>query len=92
MADARFSLSSQDSYPAIKSNTFHSFSYEMSRRFVSFAQFADQDEAHYGLNGSATQMERIFPPEKNTEKHTITGNAGEQANGIFALLQNQKLL
>ena len=61
-------------------------------RFVSFAQFADQDEAHYGLNGSATQMERIFPPEKNTEKHTITGNAGEQANGIFALLQNQKLL
>lgn len=61
-------------------------------QFVSFAAFSDQDETHYGLNGSATQVERIFPPEKNTEKHTITGNAEEQADGIFALLQSQKLL
>ncbi|MBD5094529.1 MAG: electron transfer flavoprotein subunit beta/FixA family protein [Subdoligranulum sp.] len=61
-------------------------------KFVSFADFEDQDETHYGLNGSATQVERIFPPEKNTEKHTITGNAGEQADAIFALLQSRKLL
>lgn len=61
-------------------------------KFVSFAEFSDQDETHYGLNGSATQVERIFPPEKNTEKHTITGSAEEQANGIFALLQSRKLL
>ena len=61
-------------------------------RFVSFARFADQNENHYGLNGSATQVERIFPQEKNTEKHTITGSAQEQADGIFALLQSQKLL
>lgn len=61
-------------------------------KFVSFAEFADQEETHYGLNGSATQVERIFPPEKNAEKHTITGNAEEQADGIFALLQSRKLL
>lgn len=61
-------------------------------KFVSFAEFSDQDETHYGLNGSATQVERIFPPEKNTEKHTITGSAEEQANEIFALLQSRKLL
>ena len=61
-------------------------------KFVSFADFEDQDETHYGLNGSATQVERIFPPEKNTEKHTITDNAEEQADAIFVLLQSRKLL
>ena len=61
-------------------------------QFISFADFADQDEDHYGLNGSATQVERIFPPEKNTEKHSIVGSAEEQAEGIFDLLQGRKLL
>lgn len=61
-------------------------------RFLSFADFADQDEKHYGLAGSATQVERIFPPEKNTEKHSITGNATEQAAGIFSLLVDRKLI
>ena len=28
----------------------------------------DTDEKHYGLNGSATQVIRIFPPEPNTDK------------------------
>ena len=61
-------------------------------RFISFAEFEDQDANHYGLNGSATQVERIFPPEKNTEKHAITGDATAQADGIFALLAARKLL
>ena len=30
----------------------------------------DTDEKNYGLNGSATQVERIFPPESNVEKTT----------------------
>jgi electron transfer flavoprotein beta subunit len=60
--------------------------------FISFADFEDQDENHYGLNGSATQVERIFPPEKNTEKHTITGDAEAQADGIVALISARKLI
>lgn len=28
----------------------------------------DQEELHYGLKGSPTQVERMFPPEKNTDK------------------------
>ncbi len=28
----------------------------------------DQNEAHYGLKGSPTQVERMFPPIKNTDK------------------------
>ena len=61
-------------------------------RFLSFADFADQNEKHYGLAGSATQVERIFPPEKNTEKRSITGSTAEQAEGIFDLLVDRKLI
>ena len=60
--------------------------------FLSFADFSDQDPNHYGLNGSATQVERIFPPEKNTEKHTVSGNADEQAAELCALISKLKLI
>lgn len=60
--------------------------------FISFADFEDQNANHYGLNGSATQVERIFPPEKNTEKHAITGDETEQACGIFELIKDRKLI
>lgn len=61
-------------------------------KFVSFVDFEDQDPNHYGLNGSATQVERIFPPEKNTEKRSITGDAVAQAEGIFDLIRAHKLI
>ena len=61
-------------------------------KFVSFADFKDQNEAHYGLRGSATQVERIFPPEKNTEKHSITGSSTEQSDAIFDLIRTRKLI
>ncbi|MBO5789110.1 MAG: electron transfer flavoprotein subunit beta/FixA family protein [Clostridia bacterium] len=60
--------------------------------FLSFADFADQDESHYGLAGSATQVERIFPPEKNTQKQDIPGNATEQAKALCDLLCQLKML
>ncbi|MBQ4557206.1 MAG: electron transfer flavoprotein subunit beta/FixA family protein [Clostridia bacterium] len=61
-------------------------------KFISFADFEDQDANHYGLNGSATQVERIFPPEKNTEKHSIVGDAKAQASGIFDVLKSRKII
>lgn len=61
-------------------------------RFLSFQDFGDRDENHYGLNGSATQVERIFPPEKRTEKRSIEGSAAEQAAGISGLIQARKLI
>ncbi len=60
--------------------------------FISFADLEDQDPNHYGLNGSATQVERIFPPQKNAEKHSITGNADEQAKGLAELIRTLKLI
>lgn len=60
--------------------------------FLSFADFDDQNSDNYGLSGSATQVERIFPPEKNTEKHTIEGDSTEQAKELFDLICDRKLI
>ena len=61
-------------------------------KFISFADFQDQNPDNYGLSGSATQVERIFPPEKNTEKHIISGDAAAQADGLFGLICDRKLI
>lgn len=61
-------------------------------RFVSMDNFQDQNPDNYGLSGSATQVERIFPPEKNQEKCSIDGDALAQADGIFDLICDRKLI
>lgn len=61
-------------------------------RMLSFADFADQDAGHYGLSGSATQVERIFPPEKTGGRQTLDGDAGTQAQALLALLRQKKFV
>lgn len=61
-------------------------------KFLSFADFDDQNADHYGLGGSATQVERIFPPEKNTDKTIIDGTGEQQAEALFSLIQDKKLI
>lgn len=65
---------------------------EESVKFLTFADFDDQNPEHYGLSGSATQVERIFPPEKLSQKQNITGNAEDQAQALYRLLCDKKML
>ena len=65
---------------------------EDSVRFLTFADFPDQDPGHYGLEGSATQVERIFPPEKQAQKQNIGGCADAQAQALYDLLLQKKML
>ena len=60
--------------------------------FLTFADFEDQNPDHYGLTGSATQVERIFPPEKVSGKQTIDGDADTAAAALYDLLQSRKML
>ena len=60
--------------------------------FLTFADFSDQNPDHYGLSGSATQVERIFPPEKVSQKENIEGSADDQAQALFDLLCHKKML
>ena len=65
---------------------------EDSVKFLTFADFGDQDPDHYGLAGSATQVERIFPPEKQAQKHTLGGDAETQSQALYELLRDRKML
>ena len=60
--------------------------------FLTFADFSDQDPDHYGLSGSATQVERIFPPEKVSQKQILEGNTDTQAQALYDLLLTKKML
>ncbi|HEY5466833.1 MAG TPA: electron transfer flavoprotein subunit beta/FixA family protein [Clostridia bacterium] len=54
--------------------------------------FADTDERHYGLTGSPTHVEKIYPPEHATVKQMLTGNAEQLADQLFTLLTDQKMV
>lgn len=60
-------------------------------KILSFKDFADQDERKYGLNGSPTQVERIFPPETNTRREIWEGTSEVLAGKCFIKLKDLKL-
>lgn len=57
-----------------------------------FADFEDQNENHYGLKGSPTQVQKVFPPEKNTEREIISGSSEEAAEALFETLKAKKFI
>ena len=65
---------------------------EDSVSYLTFADFEDQDADHYGLTGSATQVERIFPPEKISQKQVLEGDASQLADALHTLLRDKKML
>lgn len=61
-------------------------------KVLTFADFIDQDESHYGLKGSPTQVERMFPPQKNTDKEVWTGTNQELTEQLFQKMKDLKIL
>lgn len=64
----------------------------MDVKFFSIKDMEDQDKEHYGLDGSATQVEKIFPPEKKTDRIIFEGNSLELSSKIYDLLIEKKSL
>jgi len=60
--------------------------------FISLNELDDKNPDHYGLSGSATQVERIFPPDKNKEKTSFNGSAENQTESLFSLISDLKLI
>ncbi len=52
--------------------------------------FLDRDESHYGLSGSPTQVERIFPPDRDTEHEIWEGSDG--ADRLYGQLRKWKFI
>ncbi|HIS04072.1 MAG TPA: electron transfer flavoprotein subunit beta/FixA family protein [Candidatus Pullichristensenella avicola] len=59
-------------------------------RVLSLEDFPDADPEHYGLAGSPTQVERIFPPENDVLQERWTGE--DCAERLFARLQEWRFV
>ncbi|ROR27301.1 electron transfer flavoprotein beta subunit [Mobilisporobacter senegalensis] len=57
---------------------------------ISLNELEDKDEMHYGLNGSPTQVQRIFPPEVNTHQEMWNGDGTELTDQLMKKLQELK--
>ncbi len=57
---------------------------------VGLSGFPDTDPEHYGLSGSPTQVERIFPPPGGAEKEVFTGD--DSAGKLRDLLKQWKFV
>ena len=52
--------------------------------------FLDTDPNHYGLTGSPTQVERIFPPQNDVEHEVWTGD--DSADKLLNTLKKWKFV
>lgn len=59
---------------------------------LTLKDFEDQDESHYGLKGSPTQVERMFPPQKNTDKEIWEDDNENLATKLFDKMQELKVI
>lgn len=60
--------------------------------WLALGDLDDTDPKHYGLNGSPTQVKRIFPPESHVEHVILEGSPSEQATQLAELLAKKKFL
>ena len=61
-------------------------------RVLTLDDLEDRDPSHYGLNGSPTQVKRIFPPEKSDRQERWDGPEPESAGRLFHFLEDSKFL
>jgi electron transfer flavoprotein beta subunit len=61
-------------------------------KIISLKDFEDQDEKMYGLNGSPTQVERIFPPSANNQREMWKGSSAELVDKISKKFKELKFV
>lgn len=61
-------------------------------KIISLNDFEDKDEKRYGLTGSPTQVERIFPPSVNNDRETWTGTGAQLSSKITEKLKQLKFV
>lgn len=57
---------------------------------LSLDDMEDKDEKHYGLNGSPTQVQRIFPPSVNAHREMWAGSNSELTTQLLNKLKELK--
>lgn len=59
-------------------------------KVITFEDIEDKDENHYGLKGSATQVEKIFEPEKRHDKQIFDN--GDLSDKVYEILKEKKFI
>lgn len=59
---------------------------------IGLKDFEDKDEKKYGLNGSPTQVERIFPPSHDKKQEVWEGNSEDISNKMTDKLKELKFV
>ncbi len=57
---------------------------------VSLKDLEDQNPDHYGLSGSPTQVDEIFPPKKRMETEKVVGSTKEVTQKLFDILKESR--
>lgn len=52
----------------------------------------DQNKSHYGLDGSPTQVRRIFPPSSDKNRRIIEGSSQECTDAFYSVLHSGKFI
>ncbi|MCD8157103.1 MAG: electron transfer flavoprotein subunit beta/FixA family protein [Clostridiales bacterium] len=78
--------------PRLPSYRLKAASKDRSVHMITFADFKDQVKEHYGLKGSATSVERIFPPETHDGQIYMTGTVPEMAEELADLFSARKYI
>lgn len=61
-------------------------------KIISFADLMDQDEKKYGLKGSPTQVQRIFPPESNSHRELWKDSPDNLIDKLFSKIKELKFI
>ena len=61
-------------------------------KVYSVADLPDADENTLGLKGSPTQVERIFPPEKDVQQEMLEGTASELTDKLYTIMKEKKFV
>lgn len=61
-------------------------------KIITFNDLDDKDEKHYGLSGSPTQVQRIFPPAVNDHQEIWKGASVDLTNKLADKLEELKFL
>ena len=78
--------------PRLPSYTLKKATADREIAWLSLKDLADTDPKHYGLNGSPTQVKRIFPPEAHVEHRMLEGDDKDKAAQLADLLDERKFL
>lgn len=60
--------------------------------FYSLEDYEDQDENNYGLNGSPTQVLKIFPPTPNIDHEIWKDNGCAMGDRLYSKLEEMKFI